>query len=52
MSYTKEFIAEVMELFDSGMNVFEIAITLNCHVDVVDMIVCAEIANETQQGEW
>jgi hypothetical protein len=50
MKYDKSFIDEVMFLFDEERQpISEIAYTMNVSVDVVDNIICSEIANNMME---
>ena len=42
---------DIMKLFDSGKNIYEISELLDISVELVDNIVCSEIAKETDSGD-
>lgn len=42
---------QVMQLFDAGKNIYEISEILDISLEIVDNIVCTEIAKETDSGD-
>ena len=42
---------DIMKLFDDGYDIYEISELLDISVDLVDNIVCTEIAKETDSGD-
>ena len=42
---------DIMKLFDDGYDIYEISELLDISVDLVDNIVCTEIAKENDSGD-